>query len=729
MDLKRVFYSFLFLFFLIFFQFSLIQKIFSFVDNFEDPNTISNIYTGDQDRPRERIGGSGNGKWNVWLQNWWNRGGYNPCSNPSYNQCPEHYGTNPGNARVVVENGKLQIFRAGDNCSRRAHRFITARTVSPYISTPNFELYLTTQLLDPQGWGVGWEIENIARGWYFRSVEDYVITFTGINEEFRVRANDQQWHTVRIRSNNGVRTAWVDGKLIGTGQSISQPTGYIVFGNASTQYDGWQGQCDFNDGMGPWPKLLVEDIMFYLGPRNGTISPNAGCSGPNTVVRFTTTFQDDDGVNDLKEVYLLLNNIVDANQSAFLAKYNLNENKFYLYRSDNTGTCPDVGGGWMDLGSPGLIHECSTQYATLKNSSTVLVTNTTTLTVYWDIVFLPGWTESVNSYLYAIDDNNLVSYWEKKGTYEIDGTAPINPVNIFPADGACLNERNPILKVASSDIGCGSSTIKYQFRLDFDEDHSQWNESRDWEDNTWETNFNLQNGNYYWQARAKDGLNNVSDWTQWWYFKIPCVPPPSQPTNLNETWEDCQFYQLSLPIFNWEYSHPAGLPQKGYQIKIYGENILEFTAETNSTAYIPPVYWVRENLHFGKSYSWQVRVKDEADNWSDWSEIKNFETRPHAYPWIDFETQPTKPTYGILVKFLDRSETFGGTTKSSWYWQFEGGNPTTSSLADPIVRFFSLFQKNVSLRVWDSDGFSCQRAKSIFIGLPLPWWKEIAPSI
>ena len=118
---------------------------------------------------------------------------------------------------------------------------------------------------------------------------------------------------------------------------------------------------------------------------------------------------------------------------------------------------------------------------------------------------------------------------------------------------------------------------------------------------------------------------------------------------------------------------------------------------------------------------------DTDDLESDWTSGPSFTTPKHAYPTIDFSWAPEKPNAGELVQFTDQSTVFGGATKVSWSWTFQDGNPPSSSNQNATTTFTSAGQKTVTLRVTDSDGFSCQGQKTVNAQMPLPEWKEIPP--
>jgi len=275
-------------------------------------------------------------------------------------------------------------------------------------------------------------------------------------------------------------------------------------------------------------------------------------------------------------------------------------------------------------------------------------------------------------------------------------------------------------------------------------DGSQCVGTNDYQNNNrcnWGVRINTSTGEFSGWAWGGGGESKESAVIGWINFEgvetdFPFIQPPATPTQLSETWNDCSFEEISVPTFIWNYTPQGG----GYQIKIYGKNTWEYTSGvTDSNSYTPPTTWVKDNLLFGeKTYSWQVRVKDENNNWSDWSELKYFQTRKHAYPWIDFSWSPEKPSVDELVEFTDRSKVYGGATKSSWDWQFPGSyfcvEPEIGceSVQDPSIKFSTIPaapDNKVYLKVTDSDGFSCPGEEEITVTLPLPEYHEVPPTI
>jgi len=210
--------------------------------------------------------------------------------------------------------------------------------------------------------------------------------------------------------------------------------------------------------------------------------------------------------------------------------------------------------------------------------------------------------------------------------------------------------------------------------------------------------------------------------------------PPNKPSNLYETWSHCSVQKLSIPIFHWTYSDPDGDPQAASHLKIYGETTLdtgEISCPSTCLSYTPLPGWIRDNLNWNKTYSWQVKVKDDQGNWSEWSDLNYFTMPVHAYPWVDFDWSPERPSVNEVVQFIDQSEVYGGAIKFSWAWTFQHGNPPDSNLQNPTTTFAVIEPggNEVTLQVCDSTGYCCSGSKKVNITLSLPEYREVPPVI
>jgi len=192
---------------------------------------------------------------------------------------------------------------------------------------------------------------------------------------------------------------------------------------------------------------------------------------------------------------------------------------------------------------------------------------------------------------------------------------------------------------------------------------------------------------------------------------------------------------------SWTYFDPDGDPQAAYEIWLDDNSgfpdpkFSHLVATSSANSYALDLShddnsdWL-SSLNWGTTYYWKVKVKDSAGNWSNWSTVDNFTTPAHAYPYIDFKWSPTSPTVNEVTQFTDLSEVYGGATTSFRYWTFQDGDPATFSSATSATstaKFTSTGQKNVSLKVTDSNSFSCTDSKTVNVSRPLPEWREVPP--
>jgi len=154
-------------------------------------------------------------------------------------------------------------------------------------------------------------------------------------------------------------------------------------------------------------------------------------------------------------------------------------------------------------------------------------------------------------------------------------------------------------------------------------------------------------------------------------------------------------------------------------------------------------------------YYWRVRVVDSQENDSGWiyyydntdndqfpvppgspgnpgqpgdGNPETFTTAVHAWPWPTFYWTPMIPADDEEVLFVNTTTFYNGA--SSYYWTFQDATPDSSPLeAPPLVTFTSMGPKKVTLRATDSDGYSCLKGSTVYVGgkLPSPDWIEVPP--
>jgi len=210
-----------------------------------------------------------------------------------------------------------------------------------------------------------------------------------------------------------------------------------------------------------------------------------------------------------------------------------------------------------------------------------------------------------------------------------------------------------------------------------------------------------------------------------------CNQAPSA-TNLSVTQPD---YRYSGPgaLFSWLFTDPdAGDTQGAYQVQC--DNNSDFSSpEVNPgkiTSTSSSYAAVAGLLAYNSTYYWRVMVWDNHDLNSVWASGPSFTTPKHQYPTVDFSWSPTNPSANELVQFADQSTVYGGSSKATWSWSmsdvsYVGG--TSAASQNPQVKFSSAGDKNVTLTLTDSDGYSNSNTKTVKARVALPDWKEVAP--
>ncbi len=222
--------------------------------------------------------------------------------------------------------------------------------------------------------------------------------------------------------------------------------------------------------------------------------------------------------------------------------------------------------------------------------------------------------------------------------------------------------------------------------------------------------------------------------------------PPSA-TDLQVSQPD---YCFSGPggIFSWVFSGTdVGGNQSAYQVQI--DNNSGFTSPeddsgkviSSSNSYATPL----GKLSYNTNYYWRLKVWDSRDAASSWIEYndpadpdgdgnsRTFTTPVHEYPGPNisgdwFNWSPYLPTANEDILFADQTQVYGVAAKSSWLWNFQNASPTASTLQNPTVEFLFAGNMSATLKITDSDGFSCTSPPAVIrVQLPLPEWEEIPP--
>jgi len=217
------------------------------------------------------------------------------------------------------------------------------------------------------------------------------------------------------------------------------------------------------------------------------------------------------------------------------------------------------------------------------------------------------------------------------------------------------------------------------------------------------------------------------------------------------------------PWLSWIFTDPENLDQNSYQIQIDDGDFsipvnieIDFTATdgTTSTTYHPS----GTTLEWSVTYNWRVKVKDSADNWSDWTNpldnptISSFTLPTHAFPNVNFTRSPYYPSAEENVSFTSDTDPYRSICyddiitgssctdpNDSYSWSFSppaGVNyePGALALENPVVSFSDQGQWDVTLEITDGsvetfngEPYKGSDTRTINVREPLPRWKEIIP--
>lgn len=255
----------------------------------------------------------------------------------------------------------------------------------------------------------------------------------------------------------------------------------------------------------------------------------------------------------------------------------------------------------------------------------------------------------------------------------------------------------------------------------------------------------IDNNTYRFRYRVQDNAGNWSGYV----YSVTTTVDINNPPVLGSLSRSASNQCMTAPYYTfvWTYSDADG--DTGTLLEFQVDNNSDYSSPTinrsvnvnyvNGTVYnqtgILSTIATPDYLLFNTRYYWRARVSDEHGLFSAWVSGSSFLTSLHHYPMVDFINIPLKPNVNESTQFTDASICYDNVStgsscsdpNDSFKWIFLYGNPSTSTLENPIVEFTESGNQSVTLEVEDSDGFTCSLTKTLRINYALPKWKEIAP--
>ena len=206
----------------------------------------------------------------------------------------------------------------------------------------------------------------------------------------------------------------------------------------------------------------------------------------------------------------------------------------------------------------------------------------------------------------ARDSAGNWSSWSSHRSLLIKPYIPAAPALYTPLNGSGLMNRTPTLDWA--DVADGEA---YEFQVSSLDTFKTLIQGGSTPSSEF-TLISLTDGRYYWRVRALNVDNEPGMWSGIRYYFVdnvaPSIPTPYIPlaNAISKGTPTYYWYGVnSGAYYQFQYSTPDGI-------------ILYTSPETKATNHKPPTQLIG-------SYSWQVRARDLAGNWSGWSGPRSIE--------------------------------------------------------------------------------------------------------
>ena len=214
---------------------------------------------------------------------------------------------------------------------------------------------------------------------------------------------------------------------------------------------------------------------------------------------------------------------------------------------------------------------------------------------------------------------------------------------------------------------------------------------------------------------------------------------PPQVTNFKKTADP--LYCLNSPTQGLEWNYIGDTPQQAYKIEFRDKDtgiVLKIVEKISSSDTSGVEITTSPNINeleidYNESYQFKIKVQDEDNAWSSWSNVVNFDSTFHLWPNVIFDLIPSEGlSVDEIASTTNSSVCFDNNNNeiscSSWLWTFPDGDGTfaggtTATDKEPLIQFSSNGDKSVKLRASDGS-FTCELEKGFTINYPMPGWIE-----
>ncbi|MEM2427431.1 MAG: hypothetical protein QXZ52_04430, partial [Candidatus Hadarchaeales archaeon] len=208
----------------------------------------------------------------------------------------------------------------------------------------------------------------------------------------------------------------------------------------------------------------------------------------------------------------------------------------------------------------------------------------------------------------------LVGEWSEIRTFRVDTLPPSAPTPLSPADGENLNTPTPLLTWSSPPEN--SHPLSFFVQLALDWLFTRLVENSGWIQQNYWVPSPLQENIYYWRVFVRDNAGNEGPApSSIRTFRVDLTPPPA-PLLLSPA--EGENLNNSTPVLRWESVWDISLPLS-YNVKVeYGPvTVYDVTVSEN--------FWQVPPLPVDGIYTWKVRSRDGAGNWSPFTPPRTFQ--------------------------------------------------------------------------------------------------------